>query len=67
MDMMFIDYLARFGHMLFGVTWIGLLYYFNFVQTSILKKPSRLLALTRFQSSRLAPCGGSAGVPWVPS
>ena len=38
MDMMFIDYLARFGHMVFGVTWIGLLYYFNFVQTEYFKE-----------------------------
>ncbi len=27
-----ISYLARWGHYLFGITWIGLLYYFNFVQ-----------------------------------
>jgi uncharacterized membrane protein len=26
------DYLARWGHFLFGVAWIGLLYFFNFVQ-----------------------------------
>ena len=25
--------LLRFLHFLFGITWIGLLYYFNFVQT----------------------------------
>jgi uncharacterized membrane protein len=25
--------LLRWGHFLFGITWIGLLYYFNFVQT----------------------------------
>jgi uncharacterized membrane protein len=25
-------YLARWGHVLVGITWIGLLYYFNFVQ-----------------------------------
>src|SRR3954469_12685537 len=24
--------LSRWGHFLFGITWIGLLYYFNFVQ-----------------------------------
>ena len=30
MDMM-IDYLARWGHFLFGITWIGVLYYFNFI------------------------------------
>jgi uncharacterized membrane protein len=27
-----IEFLARWGHFLFGITWIGLLYYFNFVQ-----------------------------------
>ena len=33
MDLMqLIEYLARWGHYLFGITWIGLLYYFNFVQ-----------------------------------
>ncbi len=30
--MLLIDFLARWGHVLFGVTWIGLLYYFNFIQ-----------------------------------
>lgn len=30
--MQLIDFLARWGHVLFGVTWIGFLYYFNFVQ-----------------------------------
>ena len=27
-----IEYVVRWGHYLFGITWIGLLYYFNFVQ-----------------------------------
>jgi uncharacterized membrane protein len=27
-----IEFLSRWGHYLFGVTWIGILYYFNFVQ-----------------------------------
>ena len=27
-----INYLARWGHYAFGVAWIGLLYYFNFIQ-----------------------------------
>jgi hypothetical protein len=26
-------FLARYGHVIAGITWIGLLYYFNFVQT----------------------------------
>ena len=38
MDMALIDYLARWGHYLFGITWIGLLYYFNLVQTEYFKE-----------------------------
>ena len=30
--------LFRFGHILVGITWIGLLYYFNFVQTEYFKE-----------------------------
>ena len=29
----FIEDLARYGHVISGITWIGLLYYFNFAQT----------------------------------
>ena len=29
----FIEMLARYGHIISGITWIGLLYYFNFAQT----------------------------------
>ncbi|WP_394176865.1 urate hydroxylase PuuD [Thalassotalea litorea] len=36
MDM--INMLARWGHVLFGITWIGLLYYFNFIQGGYFKK-----------------------------
>jgi len=38
MTMMVIDYLAKWGHFLAGTTWIGLLYYFNFVQTEYFKE-----------------------------
>jgi uncharacterized membrane protein len=38
MDAPVIDYLARWAHFLAGVTWIGLLYYFNFVQTEYFKE-----------------------------
>jgi uncharacterized membrane protein len=38
MAMLFLDYLARWGHFLAGITWIGLLYYFNFVQTEYFKE-----------------------------
>ena len=33
-----LDYLFRWGHLLAGITWIGLLYYFNFVQTEYFKE-----------------------------
>ena len=32
------NYLFRWGHVLFGIVWIGLLYYFNFVQTEYFKE-----------------------------
>lgn len=28
-----LEFLARYGHIISGITWIGLLYYFNFAQT----------------------------------
>ena len=34
--MAFIEFLFRWGHVLFGIVWIGLLYYFNFVQVPAL-------------------------------
>ena len=37
---LFIDFLARWGHGLFGITWIGMLYYFNFVQGGYFKEAS---------------------------
>ncbi len=36
--MALIDFLFRWGHVLFGITWIGLLYYFNFVQGEYFKE-----------------------------
>ena len=57
-------------HILAGITWIGLLYYFNFVQVPAVADaagdsdgpgppPSQSM-------SRRAPCCGSAGVRWRP-
>ena len=37
MDFALIDFLARYGHILAGTTWIGLLYYFNFIQGEYFK------------------------------
>jgi len=34
------NFLARWAHVLFGITWIGMLYYFNFVQGGYFKKAS---------------------------
>ncbi len=36
--MQYVDFLARWAHVLFGITWIGLLYYFNFVQGEYFKE-----------------------------
>ena len=36
--MEFLNFLARWGHLLFGITWIGMLYYFNFVQGGYFKQ-----------------------------
>jgi uncharacterized membrane protein len=35
---MIIEYIFRWAHVLFGITWIGMLYYFNFVQTEYFKE-----------------------------
>ena len=37
-----LDFLFRWGHILFGITWIGLLYYFNFVQTEYFKEAEEM-------------------------
>ena len=37
MDIALIDYLARYAHFLAGITWIGILYYFNFIQGEYFK------------------------------
>ncbi|HEY8385286.1 MAG TPA: urate hydroxylase PuuD [Porticoccaceae bacterium] len=36
--MVYLDFLIRWGHLLFGITWIGMLYYFNFVQGAYFKE-----------------------------
>lgn len=35
---MVLEFLFRWAHVLFGITWIGLLYYFNFVQGEYFKE-----------------------------
>jgi len=35
-----IDFLVRWSHLMFGITWIGMLYYFNFVQGGYFKSAS---------------------------
>ncbi len=36
--MIYLEFLFRWAHVLFGITWIGLLYYFNFVQGEYFKE-----------------------------
>ena len=58
MDMAFVDYLTRFGHVLFGIVWIGLLYYFNFVQTEYFKEAEASARVDAF--AKLAPFDNGA-------
>ena len=61
-------FLLRWIHFLAGITWIGLLYYFNFVQTPFFAEteaPVRSGATSR--SSSRGRSGGSAGARWSPS
>jgi uncharacterized membrane protein len=37
MDLIIVDFIIRWSHLLFGITWIGLLYYFNFIQGGYFK------------------------------
>ncbi len=37
-DFISLDMLFRWAHVLFGITWIGLLYYFNFIQGEYFKE-----------------------------
>lgn len=34
---MIVDFFIRWAHLLFGITWIGMLYYFNFIQAAYFK------------------------------
>lgn len=38
MTQMMIEFVLRWFHVLFGIVWIGMLYYFNFVQTEYFKE-----------------------------
>jgi len=40
MDSEILNFIVRWGHLLFGITWIGLLYYFNFIQGGYFKAAS---------------------------
>ena len=52
-EMLIIDYLAKWLHFLVGITWIGLLYYFNFVQTEYFKEADPDARVDAF--TKLAP------------
>ena len=58
--------LLRWFHFLFGIIWIGLLYYFNFVQTPFFAETEPAVRSGAVQKLVLALCGGSDGVRWAP-
>ena len=49
----YIDFIARWAHILFGIAWIGLLYYFNFVQGGYMAKASNEAKVDAF--TKLVP------------
>ena len=57
------EMLLRWGHFLGGITWIGLLYYFNFVQTEYFKKQRHLLNQMPYKNWFPVPYGGFVGGP----
>ena len=60
--------LARWFHYLAGVMWIGLLYYFNFVQVQALaeaNKTSEAAGITKFVAPRAQFFRWSALVTWL--
>ena len=54
---------SRWLHILVGITWIGLLYYFNLVQVPAFAEMSAGARTEAIESSRSARCGGSGGRP----
>ena len=58
-------FLTRWLHVLAGITWIGLLYYFNVVQVPAFAAygDEGKARTSRSTSWRVAPCGGSVGPP----
>ncbi|MCF6299540.1 MAG: urate hydroxylase PuuD [Proteobacteria bacterium] len=41
MSQLLLEIVTRWGHVLFGITWIGLLYYFNFIQGEYFKEAEK--------------------------
>ena len=52
-EMLVVDYLMKWLHFIVGITWIGLLYYFNFVQTEYFKEADPDARVDAF--TKLAP------------
>ncbi len=51
---MILEFIFRWAHVVFGVVWIGMLYYFNFVQTEYFKEAEKEAALPDAKA-KLAP------------
>lgn len=51
---MILEFIFRWAHVLFGLVWIGMLYYFNFVQTEYFKEAEKESALPDVKA-KLAP------------
>ena len=57
----------RWLHVISGVMWIGLLWYFNFTQIADHAQNSGRIEAGRYQVHPPEACSGSAGARWAPS
>ena len=60
-------FFLRWLHVICGVMWIGLLWYFNFVATPTTPKIPEELRRRSASTSRRRRCSGSAGPRWARS
>ena len=56
-----LDFIFRWLHFIAGITWIGLLYYFNFVQTEYFKEAEDAHRSGAIQNWFPEHSGGSVG------
>ncbi len=60
-------FLARWAHVVVGIVWIGILYYFNFVQTPALAEMEPAARNNAIAGALVVPLGCPVNLPDRPS